>query len=38
MKYIYQKIVQYSLINSIYVSSIVYYESNIKNAVNLYKA
>lgn len=26
MKYIYQKIVQYSLINSIYVSSIVYYE------------
>lgn len=26
MKYIYQKIVQYSLINSIYVSSIVYYD------------
>lgn len=26
MKYIYQKIVQYSLINSIYVSSIVYLE------------
>ena len=26
MKYIYHKLVQYSLINSIYVSSIVYYD------------